>query len=422
MSNRENKRKMSNVLIRVRSYAEHSTIKCLPKLVHSKSMPHKVLWLFTFVSGVAIGLYLLSGLWNTYFSYQVTLSISAKEEGRPPFPDVTVCNLNPLWDNAPNWGLLARIDGVADPLTYDQYIYLLYTTMYKPESNDTVFEGTNQELYSVSGYLKHTEYDNTVLDDLGKSFIWKCVWQGEKQSKNCSVRPIITPTNGLCYTIRPPLGDGINVKTRQEGMSVILFLNNLDIRFVADYRISPFQSYTEGVKVLLHPQGTVPQMVEGFTVSPGSEANVVAKYYRRSILPFPYGNCANELKLNIFSNINAEDVWNYTKYACTSLCYQNKVINNCGCLDSTEITNSKLTTKYRFCSIFSVRNMNETISEMECTRRAKARLDVLNTCIKICHVPCDWSFYKISINQVCRVYTYLFVLIYFYIHNQISVK
>jgi len=384
--------------MRMKTYAEHSTIKFLPRLMRANSFLHKILWVLTFIIGTSVASYLLAGLLHTYTSYEKTLSVAAQEGARPPFPDVTVCNLNPLWNHADGWGLLAQIEGVPNLLRYDQYIYLLYKSLYLSDG-DRSFERTNPELYSVSGYLKHTKYDKGALDDLHKIFIWKCVWENGKTQQPCVIKSTVTPTNGLCYTIRPPPGQGIRVKTRQEGLAVILFLNKTNPHFVADYRLSPFESYTEGVKVYLHARGTVPEMDKGFTVAPGTEASVVAKCKKRLLLKKPYGDC-KEMRLDTFSNFDPLKIWNYTQYACRSLCYQNRIVEKCGCLDSTEITFDNIIFKHRYCSIFSLTNPDKALSDLNCTRAVKVELDINGTCNAMCSPPCEHNDYETFINQV----------------------
>jgi hypothetical protein len=169
---------------------------------------------------------------------------------------------------------------------------------------------------------------------------------------------------------------------------------------VADYRISPFYSYTEGAKIVLHPQKTFPNMGKGFTVAPGNEASVMASYTERELRPHPYGNCQKNMKLDIFDNIRAENVWNYTPYACTSLCYQSKIIKECGCLDSTEITFPALTKQHRFCSLYNRNDPEKWRSEKNCTRGVKSQLDDADTCINICPPSCAHDDYGTAVNQV----------------------
>ena len=59
--------------------------------------------------------------------------------GNAIFPDVTVCNLHPLWHNARNWGLLAKVYGIEQPLTYDEYIMALVNEIYIKNPGDSHF-------------------------------------------------------------------------------------------------------------------------------------------------------------------------------------------------------------------------------------------------------------------------------------------
>ena len=398
----EPKKSKHGLRYRLRAYAEQSSIKCVPKMIRAKSLLHRVLWAASFVIGSSMAIYLLHGLWGLYFSYAVTLSVVTEEGAQPPFPDVTVCNLNPLWNSGKGWGLHAYVEGEVVPLTYDKYIMLLYKDLYATEDgmNSTHSHMSDAELYSASGFLKHTKHDDVILAQLEKSFIWQCVWESDNKQHDCVINVTITPTNGLCYTMRPPEGEGRSVNTRIEGLSALLFLRNINLEFAAGYRMTPFQGYTKGVKVLLHPKGTVPNMVNGFTVAPGKEATVVASYTKRNVLDAPYGNCQHDMKLDMFPYINAESVWNYTEHACKSLCYQGNIIEQCGCLDSTEITFDALTKRYKFCSIYSTMNPRKALSDINCTRRVKSELDAEHACTNMCPLSCAQEEYRNSINQV----------------------
>ena len=151
------------------------------------------------------------------------------------FPDVTVCNLNPLWHNAPDWGqgLQATVHGIDKPLSYEEYIMMVVDEMFTNSYSDA-----DQQLLlnmrSMAGFMKHVgRLKESMIESLKDLLIWRCRWHGvdDPQGSDCmDVIPIITPEFGLCYTIKPPLSL-FNKSTQDiKGLIVTMHLNNPEDR------------------------------------------------------------------------------------------------------------------------------------------------------------------------------------------------
>ncbi len=80
----------------VLSFCENSSVKGVPKIVRARSAWQRVLWIFAVVLGTVIATYQVYQMLRIYLKFSTTMSMERTKE-TPPFPDVTVCNLNILW-------------------------------------------------------------------------------------------------------------------------------------------------------------------------------------------------------------------------------------------------------------------------------------------------------------------------------------
>ena len=85
----------SSVKRTLRSYAETTTVKGVPKVLKSQKLPLKILWFSAVVIGGSMAAYQLAILLIKYFQYPTTTKLKEVQD-RPGYPDITLCNLNPL--------------------------------------------------------------------------------------------------------------------------------------------------------------------------------------------------------------------------------------------------------------------------------------------------------------------------------------
>ena len=74
----------------------HTTsIKGVSKTANAKEIALRIMWLVVLLGGLAVGIWQLVRITSFYFTYSTATSIR-KEKRDIPFPDVTVCNLQPI--------------------------------------------------------------------------------------------------------------------------------------------------------------------------------------------------------------------------------------------------------------------------------------------------------------------------------------
>ncbi|ELU13553.1 hypothetical protein CAPTEDRAFT_63286, partial [Capitella teleta] len=92
---------------------------------------------------------------------------------------------------------------------------------------------------------------------------------------------------------------------------------------------------TAGIRMVAHPQTRMPfPEDEGITVSPGHSTSIGLRQVQIGRKPYPYGNCTLPELKNITRNVY-EELYNvqYSTTGCQRTCYQQYVIDKCGCGD-----------------------------------------------------------------------------------------
>lgn len=112
----EDKKKMDeqpNFKQHIKQFGTTTSIKGISKIIKSECLVLKVIWFVAVITGATIAIYFLSTLIVNYFSYALYTKMSICNDCHAPFPDITVCNLNPL-------ALTARAGN--EILQFDQYL------------------------------------------------------------------------------------------------------------------------------------------------------------------------------------------------------------------------------------------------------------------------------------------------------------
>ena len=73
-------------------YAETTTVKGVPKVLKSKKLPLKILWLTAVLFGGTMAGFQLAHLLINYFNYPTNTRLREVNEA-PEYPDITLCNL-----------------------------------------------------------------------------------------------------------------------------------------------------------------------------------------------------------------------------------------------------------------------------------------------------------------------------------------
>ena len=64
-----------------------------------------------------------------------------------------------------------------------------------------------------------------------------------------------------------------------DGLTIVVYLNATDDRFVFEWDITPYTSFAIGARAVMHRPGTFPHTQDGFTIGPGQEARIITIHH-----------------------------------------------------------------------------------------------------------------------------------------------
>jgi hypothetical protein len=269
------------------------------------------------------------------------------------FPTVTICNKSPLNTNDENFVKFKKIfDGLKQNFygkvkgTQNINNYMLFFQQYSKLQVFLLSNNTEKKKMSYS------------VDDM----LINCQFN----SIGCSKKDFeyyYTNSYGNCYKFNSGLdwnNNKIDIKSstnpgRQNALNFILYTGKPNDEYL-------FQK-SDGIILFIHNSTTIPlTQLEGISLSPGYETDIVINQVEFNRLSKPYSDCIidtsspNSFDSNLYkSTFNSIKV--YRQKFCLQLCYQEYLIEKCNCSDINAPTLSGLdqpcaTTEKLVCAFF----------------------------------------------------------------------
>ena len=370
----------------LRDFCETSSMRSVPRIVRAPTGVQRLLWVFALLVGVGMTSYQLYHLLGLYFSYRTSINM-VHVMNAAPFPDVTVCNLNPLW--------VANSSRLNMTWTYEDYTSRLHEFF---SSRDHIPAGKSylfDSLQTYEGYLQYfTESDLTQVHD---HLVWDCRWEYREgvlpRSCTSNVTRNVSPYYGPCNTFH--MSDVIDLKNQPSRLTMMLFVNDFVQGEITDFFLSSYYTYSSGVRLLVHPPGTFPLMDEGVNLPPGHESTISVRATKRQLMGSPYDACVDVGHIHIK---HSDEMYTYTKRVCQRFCLQDYTIDHCACVDPyTPFPKSYRGIHADFCGVLDFGNhssVNRTLQHLECL----AKLNMEGVCD--CPHPCNQYMYDIEVSQV----------------------
>ncbi len=305
----------------LRSFCEMTSMHGLGQIVQDHILILKSVWMILFFGAVVGNVYHISTLVQTYLTrpVQEVTSISAKTA---PFPDVTICNIDQI--STTNFRDLQA----SKNNTWVRYIELLEKLRAANEISQFDF---------IQMQSQTRLFENVARGDIAKmghqlkDLVLQCKFMGAPCDMNGFTR-IITGTQFNCYTFHgSQFSNDVDTTGGERGLSLVLYTEatNGTTPGVGLYNEYSNVGNALGVRVLVHPPGTLPPIhVEGFDVQPGHSTSVSLKSHHIHKLPDPYGDCVYN------STLQGDPDFRYSSGACLDLCQQQHNFNRCGCVTS----------------------------------------------------------------------------------------
>jgi len=168
----------------------------------------------------------------------------------------------------------------------------------RKEINFTLNDFQNFQKYLLSplAYFGNFPVFESFAENLNESLILDCSfvdWDLNDYDANF-LGKIIAIWNSdyyKCYTIR------INEAERRfvPGFSAIIYVEDYMDTMLNKFNGGLSSQSVSGVRVLVHPSGTIPNMKKGVSISPGLETTIAIIGTVTNRLAKPYSNCTNKV-------------------------------------------------------------------------------------------------------------------------------
>ena len=379
-----------------RKFGETVSVRGVPRIFKSQATFVRVCWLIAVLASSALLFWQLSAVFIKYYSYPVSTSF---EEGRdlPVFPDVTVCNLNPeavdeeLRKSTIKYNFSSVIGNMIDTnVTMDDILNYYWRYNFKNKTLQNILSIFKSEILTPSAYMANFPMD---VGSSNQRLIVKYDYYGWDWTdiQKDELESFWSAEYFRCYTLR--ILDREKSKTIQ-AMNIILYINDFvnSVDKGGYYNPDIKQSQATGVRLVVHPSGTIPILSSGISIGPGTETTIKVDSTQRTRLHYPYSqtDCTDQEFLP-YSKVN---LYGYDN--CQSVCLQQQVVDSCHCLYSglrytdqqVQQTNSTVCGNV---SWIGEVNLPKAIKDFQCIYNLNLDLD---TCNQICLFPCKETYYE----------------------------
>ena len=340
----------------------------------------RLLWGISVLLGTGIAAYFLTKLFILYFSRKVTISVDEKLATNTDFPSLTLCNLNPLANTPLDGGFLR------DSLeVFRQYIT-------SPDTRNEIDKYTLSEMTDPAAMYVNFVH-NSGLELNAQNFVVTCRWDAEswETEPDCLLSMemhVYQAKYGYCFTFEPPQNAG-----HISSFSAILYIDDSIEVAVPLFVLRTERTFATGAVLTAHRRDTLPDIDGGIILSAGTSSEVGISITRRKKLPNPFSQC--EYK----SNMPVVDNYAYTRGTCKALCYQEKVISECGCVDSLALSMpSQFENGVQYCNWVDIsrpidHNAQSIANLTSCLRFWSSRISL---CDDVCPDECNDHRYELT--------------------------
>ncbi|ELU02648.1 hypothetical protein CAPTEDRAFT_199620 [Capitella teleta] len=398
---------------------EGSSMKALPRLVRAKSWVQRCLWILALLVGLTAMSYQLAGLFMGYFEFSSSVNI-AEIQGTPPFPDVTLCHIDPRWTFSKLETALSGED------SYTSYVHRVKTVEneYKESSDE---RRVLHNLRNMQGYLQNVQSIHEEGEKLRKTFILDCVVNTEWEPSLCfqgngknlvNTSVFIDPMFGMCVTF----------KVHREGtknLDLLIYLEDEEQTQMEDFNLlgsstSPVRhTSNNAARLVIHPQDSFPDIwLASHTVQAGKKVSVNVQATERSVLGEPYGSCITPEDAHRARDIPGFAI-NRHGYECYRMCAKDYIVQDCMCLDIYYASSKEDRESLQMCGDLDV-NISRTIERMLCAEEVISGMDDSESMYAkcVCPTPCDQFVYEYTTEEMQWPHHIYHLSIYEqYVHN-----
>lgn len=344
-----------------------------------------------------------------------------------PFPSISMCNMRNLdvyiLNTLNRKFLESPLPASHLDATESEFIrhYMNISAKYAPlwYIYQETYPHKFQEVFSRTTYSANIPQDiiSSAAVQL-EEFIVNCYLGGHPCSRPQDFVKFFDPYYFNCFTYNAPQsGDTALSEGIENGWSSIVFSGSGMLDKNSDIRVLPglhesrsSVSASEGVRVVIHPPGTIPfPFTEGFDVPPGFSASFGIRPRRIKRIGPPHGNCTDSNPFGMDGTI-VDQGNSYRMMSCQKMCLQNYIIQSCGCKDialpdipGVSASPCRHTADFPdHCMINAseecLQHFLSQYTRIQCIRNTKEAITKNSTLMDNCNCfpPCDEILYDVS--------------------------
>ncbi|KAK3722859.1 hypothetical protein QZH41_020444, partial [Actinostola sp. cb2023] len=413
-----------SLLQMLRDFCGYTTFGGLGRVVGTKFIVFKVLWLLLFLAAVSMAIYQLIPLFWKYQSRPVSTRISLRYNSTLDFPSVVLCNFNMLRkseiEDLPEEArevIQGYLGGTYEPIYTTQELcvefhklkmesHLLHETMSKQEANETreLEGGEEGEEYEVNPDLldrvyKQEEKLSVLMAGLDPDDLKPMGHQHEQMIRSCTFKGVNCRNfkkywtqfwhykYGNCFMFNRYISKGKQLKGATASKSGPLYGLTIEMDIEQEEYIDQL-TQNAGAVVLISVRGKMPfPYEEGLSLAPGFATSMGLRLLQvNRIDPFKNQSCIRNDPVNIKNIYSKKYNVSYSKTACEQSCLAHSQRKECKCMEYKFPV-----AKGKICDI-----LNKTT--ISCLRKVarKAQQNKL-ICSSICRPLCSNNLLKIQI-------------------------
>lgn len=378
------------ILKQLNIFCESTSAHGLGHMAQSNSLVFKLFWCVLFWLALAGIIWQLSHIVLGYYAYHTSEVFATRQESIP-FPDVTVCNIEPLADRAFEETL------VKESLLHE------YATRKLPKIWELIAMNPNITVLdagragSTKGYFENSVIEETKhFSHYLRELILQCRFSGWDCTEHLEdyFRYLPDGTYYNCYTFSAEkIGPFANGLGPDMGLSLIFYLGTTaSAPFPGRFDSSSNVKQGTGVRVTIHNPGTLTSPItQGFDIPPGYSTSVGLQASKIERLGQPYGNCTESRTHSYLPQFK------YSASACLLLHAQMSIFQQCGCVCVDLPVPGRLQ-EIAYCGFYNYSD-SEYIEKITCEQEAYrsfyARCQVGEDLAMDCVPSClDYSYQK----------------------------
>jgi len=302
-----------------------SSIHGIPGILRTKRTFFKFVWALSFITSSSACAFMLIKFVNEYFKYEIVTTSTVKTEMPSKFPEITICNSNPLLTDES----VKYVNKVLDE--WDLSNKEIWDVLYDDKDK---MDFTSMNLYMSKLAILAKSRDKNLTDEFRKSLgfsiddmLISCVFS----LLHCSPKNFewyFDSLHGNCFIFK---GNPDLIVTK-EGM-----LNGLRLEiFVGEAMSIRNFAFGNGLTVFINNETLLPSPFDGYEISTGKETNIHLEKLRIRKVYEPYGECTlnldsensydSALYRTTFKNFEY-----YRQQDCLNACFQEALVKTLSC-------------------------------------------------------------------------------------------